>query len=552
VLDNVLDGISGTNNLYAGKSLVERIAGRFYTPDILACDLAAKLADILESRAARDRLCPEIRACDPFCGDGRLVAALLVEATARPLLRGHRWLVTLRDVERAAAENAVRAVACAAASSGVEVTIRVVVGDSFAGASSDRFDVVVTNPPWELIKPDARELAHLSAKQQSDHKARLRALCDALDARFPEAHSDKAWGGWGTNLARCGWELALRSCAAGAALGIVLPSTILADQASEKMRRSAFRRSRLVDIAAYPSEARLFDRVDQPVVAATFVAEPADGINATLRLFASDRSVRASRRLVLGQAQMAEQGHSLPVGFGAETDDLSSRLSGLPRFSDLEGEAPTGLWAGRELDETRIEEKTQGGREYPFVKGRMVCRHGIAEIPNCSVRPELARKFRSAAFDRVAWRDVSRASQRRRLIGTIIPAGWVAGNSLHVAHFRDGDADRLSALHAVLSSFVLEHQVRTRLATGHISLGIVRAARIPVMDRTISAVLAAEVRRAIDKGGEAHASLEVAVARAYGLNRETLAAIIDQFPKLDYAEREAVLDKALWSRGSRR
>ncbi len=542
MLKSVLGSHSGTPVSYAGKTLAERVTGRFYTPEILAAGLAARLSDVLEAKAASDHLKDALRVCDPFCGDGQLIAALLCEASSRPLLRSRRWCVTLRDVERRAAESAAKFVALAAAQYGAALTLRVEVGDSFADGKPDKHDVIITNPPWELLKPDVRELSHLSSGEQVEYRRRLRSLCDALDARFPQARGDKAWAGWGTNLARCGWELSLRSCVAGGTIGIVLPSTILADQASEGMRRSALQRSRLVHIAAYPSEARLFERVDQPVVAATFVADPMDGINATLSLFGADRAVRAWRTLQLSPAELSAHGYALPVGFGAETASILSQISDFPRFVDLEGDSTTSLWAGRELDETRISEKTQRGNLYPFIKGKMVRRNRIAEIPFCSVIPDLARKLRSAAFDRVAWRDVSRASQGRRMIGTIIPAGWVAGNSLHVAHFRDGNADRLLALHAVLSSFIFEHQVRSRLATGHISLGIVRAARVPVMGRRTVASLAAHARAAMTAGEEASARLEVAVARAYGINRDTLAAIIDQFPKVDPSERQAVLE----------
>ena len=545
-----MTGVSGTVDAYAGKTLAERMTGRFYTPDVLASDLAARLSDTLEARAAEYGLGAEIRACDPFCGDGRLVVALLVEAMSRAALHGRRWVVTLCDVERGAAEGAGEAVATAAAALGVVVVIRVVIGDSLANATPDQHDIVVTNPPWELLKPDIREVAHLTAEGKAEHRARLRVLCNALDARFPEARADKAWGGWGTNLARCGWELALRSCTPGGALGIVLPSTILADQASATMRSSALRRSRLVDLAAYPSEARLFARVDQPVVAATFVAEPSDGVDATLRLFGADRAVRTYRRLEANGAQLAARSHVLPVGFGAEAAELIDLLSTLPRLSDLEGDAPTCLWTGRELDETRIIEKTRPGTRHPFVKGRMVRRHGIAEAPTRSVLPDLARGFRSAVFERVAWRDVSRASQRRRMISTIIPAGWVAGNSLHVAHFRNDDPERLRALHAILSSFVFELQVRSLLATGHMSLGVVRCARVPVMGRSVVATLAAKAREALSDGDEICPALEVAVARAYGLGRDDMAAIIDQFPKIDSAERDAVLNSTLWANGT--
>lgn len=332
----------------------------------------------------------------------------------------------------------------------------------------------------------------------------------------------------------------------GGVLGIVLPATILADQASATMRRSALRRTRLVDIAAYPSEARLFARTDQPVVAATFIAEAREGLGATVRLFNADRSLKARRALTMSGVALAAQQYSLSVGFGAEASDLLTILSQLPRFSDLEGSNSNSLWAGRELDETRIQAKIQSGMRYPFIKGRMVRRHQVVAIPEGSVRSVLAEKFYSIAFERVVWRDVARASQKRRMIGAIIPAGWVAGNSLHVAHFRNGSPEQLRALHAVLSSFVMEFQVRSRLSTGHMSLGAVRVAHVPDMSRSVVRTLAVEAQAALMAGKEAAPSLEVAVARAYGLGRDAMAAIVDQFPKVDGAERAAVLDSALW------
>ncbi|MHB0679192.1 hypothetical protein ACX4MV_11445 [Roseomonas mucosa] len=548
MLDSVLAELR-QGDMYAGKTLAERVAGRFYTPDVLASDLAVQLADQLEVRASRNLLGSNVRACDPFCGDGRLIVALLMEAAQRDCLRGRSWTVTLHDVERDAVEGASVSVSAAALSLGVKVRIRAIVGDSLATAAPQRHDVVMTNPPWELVKPDTRELAHMPQLAREDHRARLRALSDSLDTRFPEARADRAWAGWGTNLARCGWALSLRSCVPGGVLGIVLPSTILADQASATMRRSALLESRLVDIAVYPSEARLFARVDQPVVAATFVAEESSGVDASLRVFDANRLMRARSRLVIGEAELEQDGCALPVGIGAETCSLLAGLSGLPRLSDLEGRGSSSLWTGREMDETRIDTKVEPGLRYPFVKGRMVRRHGVAEAPSCSVLPALASRFRSTRFERIAWRDVARASQRRRMIGTVIPAGWVAGNSLHLAHFRDGDPERLRALHAVLSSFVLELQVRSRLATGHMSLGIVRMARIPPLEGSVVRKLARVGEAALAHGGEAQASLEVAVARAYGLDREAMAAVISQFPKVDAAERDAVLAPALWRGG---
>ncbi|WP_425987722.1 hypothetical protein [Afipia sp. DC4300-2b1] len=548
LLSATLDAASS----YAGKTLAERVAGRFYTPDILATDLARRLVEALIKSSRTFELSRVLRVCDPFCGDGRLVSAFFAAVSERPELFSRRWVVTLRDIEADAARAAGRRLKEFSRALGLEAEVRVSVGDSFSQGSPALHDVVVTNPPWELLKPDSRELAQLSEKAKAAHRRSLRELCDVLDARFPNARANNAWGGWGTNLARCGWELALRSCFPGGVLGIVLPSTIMADQASANMRRSVFGRSTLVDLATYPPEARLFSRVDQPVVVATFVVTPpAFGIDAKIRTFNLERSIQKEGQLKLSESQLSAQDYALPVSFAPDSAELIAGLSSFPRFSDLEGGNGSNLWAGRELDETRILEKTVPGHRYPFIKGRMIHRHQVSELPRLSVRASLVKGFHSIAFERIVWRDVARSSQGRRMIGAIIPPGWVAGNSLHVTYFRDGDPQRLRALYAVLSSLIFEFQVRSRLATGHMSLGIVRLARVPLLSgRTLSDL--AKATETILWKGEDDANLEVAAARAYGLTREQFAEIIAHFPKLDIGKREAMLAAPLWPRKNRK
>ena len=165
-----------------------------------------------------------------------------------------------------------------------------------------------------------------------------------------------------------------------------------------------------------------------------------------------------------------------------------------------------------------------------------------------SVRASYCGGFRSGVRPRGVWRDVARATSKRRMIGTVIPAGWVAGNSLHVACYRDGDAARTAALHALLSSFVVEAQVRARLTTGHMSLGIVRQARVPMLDPSLIDVLSSLAYDAMNGGGlKAEHRLELAVARAYGLTRDEMARLLDDFPKLDEGEREALISAAAWT-----
>ena len=527
---------------YAGKSLTERLAGRFYTPDCLSIDLASQLvASIDRRRSTARRLI-----MDPFCGDGRLVVALLLAISKDNDLRAAAWHVVLADLEAAAVSKAKQAVSDIAGELSLDVTIATRVGDTFAQAIGAAYDVIITNPPWELLKPDSRETAHMTTHEVVAYRAKLRLISDNLDAAFPNARGEGAWGGWGTNLARCGWDYCMRSAMPSGVVGIILPSTLLGDQASRRIRATMFEVCAIADIAAYPSEARLFDRVDQPVVALTLVKDCNRG-GGRLRIFGADRQV--ANDLALPQVKdLAQQDYCLPVGFGAQAHRLTGLLIQHAPLGALEGSAPAGLWMGRELDETRVAEKLVAGLERPFIKGRMVARHMIVETPSQSVHARLCTSFNSIDKPRAVWRDVSRASQRRRMIGSVIPPGWVAGNSLHVACFRDGDLQRTKALHAILSSFVLEFQVRSRLTTGHMSLGAVRVARAPQLSQTMSVRLAKLVDQVTAGDESAADQLEISVAKDYGLSRNDMITLVDSFPKVDDAEKSRLLALKNWSR----
>lgn len=525
---------------YAGKSLDERLAGRFYTPDILSVGLARRMVVSLDRGQLGSRL---QRIIDPFCGDGRLVIALLRAIGDDPELRRLGWSVTLCDQEAAAVASARHEVASAARALDLNLTIAAETGDTFRRPVKPIYDLVITNPPWELLKPDSREMAHMDAEEAIRYRSHLRRTSRALDARFPDAQGEKAWGGWGTNLARCGWDYCMRISRTGGVIGIILPSTLLGDQSSRRIRASMFDRTHVADVAAFPAEARLFDRVDQPVVALTLISgrQAAQG---KLRLFGADRKVAAE--IALAPATIASQDYCIPVGFGAEAQSLNGVLSQHPTLAMLEGPGPSSLWMGRELDETRVAEKMVSGLARPFVKGRMVQRHQIVEPPSQSVAAQFCQGFNSADKPRAVWRDVSRPSQRRRMIGAVIPPGWIAGNSLHVACYRDGDLARTKALHALLSSFVVEFQVRSRLATGHMSLGVVRLARVPALTAGVTAELAKLVDRAVAGEGPSADRLEILVAKCYGLSRNDMAQLLDSFPKVDEEETSRLLAPVHW------
>jgi Alw26I/Eco31I/Esp3I family type II restriction m6 adenine DNA methyltransferase len=148
----------------------------------------------------------------------------------------------------------------------------------------------------------------------------------------------------------------------------------------------------------------------------------------------------------------------------------------------------------------------------------MIRRFGIAEAPTQYIDRAGPRVPKSADSWRLAWRDVSRPSQKRRVQAALIPPGWVSGNSLNVACFRNGELQRLKALLAVMNSLVFEFQVRAYLATAHISLGTVRKVRVPdLADRLLVNKLAALADNCLEHQPCSDMAFEKTIAEVYGL-----------------------------------
>jgi hypothetical protein len=79
------------------------------------------------------------------------------------------------------------------------------------------------------------------------------------------------------------------------------------------------------------------------------------------------------------------------------------------------------------------------------------------------------------------------------------------------------------------------------------SLGVVRQARIPSLTGKLTRRLGDLAERVLTTNeAGAEERLEVAVALAYGLDRDEMAKVLSSFPKVDMEERDRLLDDELW------
>lgn len=539
---------SAWNDLDKGcstKDLLTRITGRFYTPALIADHLVRAVAEQLQGCTAT-----KIRLIDPFCGDGRLVVAFLEQVTKMGLTN-KAWQISLWDCDSTALDTAQRLVQERIFSLGLNAKLVVVDCDTFEEAQLHfgQYDVVITNPPWDVLKPDRRELQSLHELQRASYIDGLRRRDARLSNAFPMSCPSIKFSGWGLNLARVGSEAALRLCRQNGVVGLVSPVGLFADQVSSKFRRWLFSEYALKDVAYFPAEARLFENVDHSAVTLVCLKRRENGISAKAFRLSKTFSLQSDGVLRLSNRQLTALDFAIPIQLGMGTVPILESFSHLPKFSDLE--AGGALWAGRELDETHWPTFTSKRGNIPFLKGRMIGRYQSLVTAPLFLDARKRPVPNSSAFSRVGWRDVSRPSQKRRMHAAIVQPGSVTGNSVHVAYFRDQTLARSLVLLAVMNSFVFEFQVRARLATPHVSLGTVRRSHLPEFSAEPHVWDIVKLTAKLLHGEHnLETDLEIAIAKAYGCSRDMFAHLLEYFDKVPLLEKQSLLAHSKWKRTS--
>lgn len=526
------------------EALAKRAAGRYYTGEVVGRRLAT------EAVAALHQAFPtaaSLNIADPFGGDGRLVEWLL-EAWSNAGLPPIQWKIFLWDMDDAGFGTARARIDRLSARCNSKCKVKFEVLDSFAQAAKREgaFDLIITNPPWEVLKPDRRELEALTPGRRLKYVARLREYDAWLAVNFPLSQPKRKFAGWGTNLSRVGFEASLKMTRPGGVVAAVMPASFLADEQTSALRHHLLTKHRLLSATYYPAEAKMYESADVASIGITLCvgAPPATTLPISTHQVAS--GVLEQSHIELNREALQRVDYVIPISFGSKSlAILNGIASRFPAWIDLESSAADGLWAGREMDETGL---SRWLHDLPaegllFVKGRMIGRYSTVEEPSqVVVRPGWTPPA-SVAAKRIAWRDVSRPNQKRRVIATLIDADSIAGNSLGVAYFRNHAQVPLLALLGIMNSTCFEFQLRAHLATGHVSLSSLRKVAVPSASTLREATeLADLVRDALARAEMLAASVDAFVAKnIYGLTEFEYETILQGFAGLTAAERRTCL-----------
>ena len=236
----------------------DKLLGRFYTDYFVADEMAARVvkesADIIKKDT--------ISIIDPFCGDGRLILSIVSEL--RKVGYCGKITVFLWDVDDVAVKKATASLKKYAKECKVKITIKSRTTDSFVYFADyeSEFDICVTNPPWGLLKPLKLFNSRCTDEELGEYKSSIASYDEYMKNEFSISMPTSKFGRWGTNLGRCGVEVALRLISSEGVCGVVSPASLFNDQVSQPFRKWMFEDYNISSISYYPAELKLYGTAD--------------------------------------------------------------------------------------------------------------------------------------------------------------------------------------------------------------------------------------------------------------------------------------------------
>lgn len=480
-----------------------KAVGQFFTPAAIYVPMIKEALNCVVANSC-------LTIADPFCGDGRLLAETIRQLQDRGTVEALH--ITAWDIDESILPQAKASIEESANEVSMDVSLSIAQYDALTQADAfyGKFDLVVTNPPWtstKSLKSHAFETKDAYAEYQ-----RLACLyATELSIKHPEAKPVRAFGAGTVNLSRFGMALSIKLLNDEGVCGIVMPSSFTADTSSASLREFVFAETETVSIHYYPAELKLFEGADQAGVSIVLAKQ---GKKELARVISHGES-NANKEYVIDTAfwdYSKQSGYSVPLGYSSAEIRLIEKLSKLTTLGETKS-----IRLGREVDETRIKERLCRSSQFRFIKGFMVLNYDLTEDEKWFYDPSKAPIPPTAKSEKVVWRDISRVSQAKRIKATLVPAGFVAGNSLGVATC--ADSKMLRAFLGVLNSEVFELIARTVLTTNHVSAGSLRRLPFPSMSHEQVGVLADAVDKVLAEPSDAELLLNVErlVAEAFNL-----------------------------------
>lgn len=385
------------------------------------------------------------------------------------------------------------------------------------------FDAIITNPPWEIFKPQAKEFFaehsglvtknRMTLREFEQERARLLRRPDvrgawlAYRSRFPHlshyfrsspqyrhqtsfVNGRKA--GADINLYKLFVEQCFNLLRRGGACGLVVPGGICTDLGAKRLRELLFGETEITGLFGFENREFIFEGVDSrfKFVVLTFgKGRATDTFPAAfmrrrveeLARFPGAGGLRLSVGLV---RRLSPVSLSLLEFRDARDVRIAEKMLRFPLLCErVEGRWNVALTNEFHMtNDSRLFKNSPGARRLPLYEGRTVYQfsHTFAGPRHWVDEREGRRALLGRARDdgqtmdyqsyRLGFRDIARNTDHRTLIGAIIPPAF-HGNKFPTVKVFDAGGRRVIGdrtqlfLCAVWNSFVIDAALRMRVAT---------------------------------------------------------------------------------------
>lgn len=581
-LGHYLDGMHAWAAAYQAATSTQKSLGAYATHHAFARMLALVAVAPLAGQGT-------LRVVDPSAGAGNLLLAYLEQVGLQGTdAQNRRVIRSLYGVEL---DPAVRELCCLLiwlVGEQAQVTLGDVAANIALGnaitfdwcGQHDPFDIVLMNPPWESLRHEA-----------SDDKAGERAKTIERLANPSVGHPGlpllySAQGKGDRNLFKPFVELAPHLLREGGRMGALLPAAFASDAGMAPLRERYLEQFEIAQWTSFENRLGLFpidSRYKFGILAATRSTEGTREFY--VRAFATRPEEVLAPHVVLSREDvdlLGREYHIIPeISNEGELSTLRKMLTHGTRFFEpgcvgrvvYRREVDLTLARGEfqsfaEAKPKRNEDGTfsKAGRPLvPLVEGRMVGQFDCfqkswvegrgrtavwkdnAKEPLSECTPQFVISPAWNFRPRVAFCDITSATNTRAMIATLVPPEWRCGNTAPVLEF-DTPTQALVGL-GILNSMVFDWMVRRMMAGLHLNKFILEGLVWPKLEAHDIARVAASTRRVCAchprsgllegrrgaAGPRTHqdwvraaAAIEVTVARGFGLDGEDLARIYDE------------------------
>lgn len=380
------------------------------------------------------------------------------------------------------------------------------------------FDAIITNPPWEIFKPNSKEFFEDHSELVTKKKMTIHDFEKEQAKLLRDSEVRKAWleylssypfvsayyrsasqyrnqisivngkkAGTDINLYKLFIEQCFNLLRVGGQCGIVVPSGIYTDLGAKQLREMLFDHARITSLFCIENRKEVFENVHRSFkfVVLTFskggetASFPAAFMRhdvAELDRFpdqgAIDISVDLVKRLSPDSLSVMEFKNDLDV-------KIAEKMLRFP----LLGEDVDGRWKVRFTAEFHMTNdshhfKTAPGKgRLPLFEGKMIWHfdHRFAEprywVDEMEGRAALLGRIpdKDQLLDyqayRLGFRAVASNTNERSLVSSVVPANVFCGNSLLVSKDQSPQGGELLFVTAAMNSFVVDAMLRNKVTT---------------------------------------------------------------------------------------